>query len=63
MIGNVDSGKSTFEGSLTKNIKDDGRGYARKFVFYYQHESETGRISSIAYRKKFQKKVILLLLY
>lgn len=48
MIGNVDSGKSTFEGSLTKNIKDDGRGYARKFVFYYQHESETGRISSIA---------------
>ena len=38
MIGNVDSGKSTFEGSLTKNIKDDGRGYARKFVFYYQHE-------------------------
>ena len=48
VIGNVDSGKSTLVGCLTKNIKDDGRGYARKFVFYYQHESETGRTSSIA---------------
>ena len=48
VIGNVNSGKSTFEGSLTKNIKDDGRLYARKFVFYYPHESETGRTSSIA---------------
>ncbi len=84
VIGNVDSGKSTLEGSLTKNIKDGG--YALKFVFNYQHESETGRTSSIAeeildfknhipleinrisdkkifFRKKLQKKVILLLLY
>ena len=48
VIGNVDSGKSTLVGCLTKNIKDDGRGFARKFVFNYQHESETGRTSSIA---------------
>ena len=48
VIGNVDSGKSTLVGCLTKGIKDDGRGYARKFVFNYQHESETGRTSSIA---------------
>ena len=48
VIGNVDSGKSTLVGCLTKGIKDDGRGYARKYVFNYQHESETGRTSSIA---------------
>ena len=40
VIGNVDSGKSTLVGSLTKGIKDDLRGYARKFVFNYQHENE-----------------------
>lgn len=48
IIGNVDSGKSTLVGCLTKGIKDDGRGYARKFVFNYQHETESGRTSSIA---------------
>ena len=35
VIGNVDSGKSTLVGCLTKNVKDDGRGYARQFVFNY----------------------------
>ena len=48
VIGNVDSGKSTLVGCLTKGIKDDGRGYARKYVFNYQHETESGRTSSIA---------------
>ena len=48
VIGNVDSGKSTLVGCLTKNVKDDGRGYARKFVFNYPHETESGRTSSIA---------------
>ena len=37
VIGNVDSGKSTLVGCLTKNIKDDGRGFARQYVFNYQH--------------------------
>ena len=48
VIGNVDSGKSTLVGCLTKGIKDDGRGFARKFVCNYQHETESGRTSSIA---------------
>ena len=48
VIGNVDSGKSTLVGCLSKGIKDDGRGYARKFVFNFQHESESGRTSSMA---------------
>ena len=48
VIGNVDSGKSTLVGCLTKGIKDDGRGFARQYVFNYQHESESGRTSSIA---------------
>ena len=48
VIGNVDSGKSTLVGCLTKNIKDDGRGFAPKYIFNYQHEKETGRTSSIA---------------
>ncbi len=48
VIGNVDSGKSTLVGCLTKGIKDDGRGFARKYVFNYQHETESGRTSSIA---------------
>ena len=29
VIGNVDSGKSTLVGCLTKGIKDDGRGYGK----------------------------------
>ena len=48
VIGNVDSGKSTLVGCLSRGIKDDGRGFARKYVFNYQHETETGRTSSIA---------------
>ena len=49
VIGNVDSGKSTLVGCLTKNIKDDGRGYARQFVFNYQHEKENGRTKSFRF--------------
>ena len=32
MIGNVDSGKSTLVGVLTKGIFDDGRGSAREVL-------------------------------
>jgi len=38
VIGNVDSGKSTLVGVLTKSIMDDGRGSARKAVFNFAHE-------------------------
>lgn len=34
MIGNVDSGKSTLVGVLTKGIFDDGRGSAREVNWY-----------------------------
>jgi len=48
-IGNVDSGKSTLVGVLTKSILDDGRGYARSKVFNFGHEQQNGRTSSIAH--------------
>jgi GTPase len=50
-IGNVDAGKSTLVGVLTKAILDDGRGKARSLVFQSGstgHEAQTGRTSSVA---------------
>ena len=32
VLGNVDSGKSSTIGVITKNILDDGKGYARSLV-------------------------------
>ncbi len=37
VIGNVDSGKSTFVGVLTRTILDDGRGLARSKVGSHIH--------------------------
>jgi len=48
MIGNVDSGKSSIVGVLTRNMLDDGRGKARSLVFRHRHEAENGRTSSVA---------------
>lgn len=48
VAGNVDSGKSTLVGVLTKGLVDDGRGCARLRVFNYPHEVENGRTSSVA---------------
>jgi len=48
VIGNVDSGKSTLVGVLTKGVLDDGRGLVRKQVFNFSHEEENGRTSSIS---------------
>lgn len=47
VLGNVDSGKSTLLGVLTKNVLDDGRGKARVHLFKHKHEIETGRTSSV----------------
>ena len=47
VIGNVDSGKSTLVGVLTKSQLDDGRGLARSKVFNFGHEQVNGRTSSI----------------
>ena len=48
MIGNVDSGKTTLVGLLTKGIMDNGRGSAPMKVFNFGHEAQNGRTSSIA---------------
>ena len=48
LVGNVDSGKSTLVGVLTKGILDNGRGSSWEKVFNYPHENVTGRTSSIA---------------
>ena len=47
-LGNVDSGKSTVLGVLTKGGLDNGRGLARGGVFRHKHELESGRTSSIS---------------
>ena len=46
-VGNVDSGKSTMLGVLTKGDLDDGRGKARVNLFRHKHEIESGRTSSV----------------
>jgi GTPase len=48
VVGNVDSGKSTLVGVLSKGLSDDGRGSARLKVFNYPHEVSNGRTSSVA---------------
>ncbi|PWN51188.1 P-loop containing nucleoside triphosphate hydrolase protein [Violaceomyces palustris] len=47
VIGNVDAGKSTTLGVLTKGGLDDGRGRARVNLFRHKHEVESGRTSSV----------------
>lgn len=46
-VGNVDSGKSTTLGVLTKGKLDDGRGRARVSLFRHKHELDSGRTSSV----------------
>ncbi|GAA5797605.1 hypothetical protein HPULCUR_002995 [Helicostylum pulchrum] len=47
VVGNVDAGKSTLLGVLTKGVLDDGRGKARVNLFRHKHEIESGRTSSV----------------
>lgn len=47
VLGNVDAGKSSLTGVLTKNVLDDGRGYARSLVSQFNHERSTGKTSSV----------------
>ncbi|GAA5820602.1 hypothetical protein JCM11251_003070 [Rhodosporidiobolus azoricus] len=46
VVGNVDAGKSSLLGVLTRGALDDGRGRARVALFRHKHEAETGRTSS-----------------
>lgn len=48
ILGNVDSGKSTFVGVMCKGGLDNGRGLSRTNVFRHRHEIENGRTSSIS---------------
>lgn len=48
VVGNVDSGKSTLIGVLTKGGLDNGRGLKRLDVFRHKHEVENGRTSSVS---------------
>ncbi|KAG0334267.1 hypothetical protein BG004_000487 [Podila humilis] len=47
VVGNVDAGKSTLLGVLTKGVLDDGRGKARVNLFRHKHEIDSGRTSSV----------------
>jgi hypothetical protein len=47
VVGNVDAGKSTTLGVLTRGGLDDGRGRARVSLFRHKHELESGRTSSV----------------
>lgn len=50
VVGNVDAGKSTTIGTLTRGVADDGRGRARLHVFNHKHEITSGRTSSIGHQ-------------
>ena len=50
VCGNVDSGKSTTIGVLTRGVLDNGRGLARSHVFVHKHEIDTGRTSSVSHQ-------------
>lgn len=49
ILGNVDSGKTTLCGVLTKQILDNGRGSARDIIMKHKHEKDTGRTSSVSH--------------
>eukprot|EP00924_Labyrinthula_sp_SR-Ha-C_P009621 maker-scaffold_22-snap-gene-1.48-mRNA-1 protein AED:0.02 eAED:0.02 QI:63/1/1/1/1/1/3/129/530 len=48
LLGNVDSGKSTLVGVLSRGLLDDGQGKARSFILRHNHEHERGQTSSVA---------------
>ena len=50
-IGNVDAGKTSLIGVLTKGILDNGRGKSRSMILQYKHEIETGRTSTITHHR------------
>jgi len=49
ILGNVDSGKTTLCGVLTRDVIDNGRGLARDLIMKHKHEKETGRTSSVSH--------------
>ncbi len=53
VLGNVDSGKSSFIGVMVSGKQDDGNGSARNVIAKHKHEQETGRTSSVTYNYIF----------
>jgi GTPase len=49
LVGGLGAGKSTFLGSLSHGVKDNGRGSARLNMLRHRHEVESGRSSSISH--------------
>ena len=47
VAGNVDCGKSSLIGVLTKGVLDNGDGSARASITRLQHEQDTGRTSAV----------------
>lgn len=48
VLGNVDSGKSTLISVLSRNILDNGRGFARNLTCTHKHELDVGRTSTVS---------------
>lgn len=49
VLGNVDAGKSTLLGVLSRGELDNGKGEARLNLFRHLHEIQTGRTSSLSH--------------
>ncbi len=47
LVGNVDGGKTSIIGVLTRGILDDGNGLARSYILKHGHERLKGQTSSI----------------
>jgi GTPase len=47
LVGNVDAGKSSIVGVLTRGVLDDGNGLARSYILKHNHERLRGQTSSI----------------
>jgi len=48
IIGNSNSGKTTFISSVVNKLRDNGKGSSRKLIFNHKHEIYSGITSSIA---------------
>jgi elongation factor 1-alpha len=48
VVGNVDAGKSTMIGTLTRGTLDNGHGSSRNLVATHRHEMDSGRTSTIS---------------
>jgi GTPase len=48
LLGNVDSGKSSLVGVLSKGVLDDGNGHARSYVLTHKHEHNRGQTSAVS---------------